>query len=100
MEALLTAFEVDQYPDVPLLASELGLSSETITNWFHNHRSRSNVKAPRSRSLCRSVSAGLPEIPSTKTADDSTELNTQLIATQVKKALQTHQIGQRVSFFN
>ena len=42
-EALRLAFALDPYPNVAtieFLASELGLSSRTITNWFHNHRMR------------------------------------------------------------
>ena len=42
-EALKVAFSMDPYPTpntIEFLASELGLSVRTITNWFHNHRMR------------------------------------------------------------
>lgn len=42
-EALRLAFALDPYPNIAtieFLAGELGLSSRTITNWFHNHRMR------------------------------------------------------------
>lgn len=42
-EALRLAFSMDPYPStatIEFLASELGLSVRTITNWFHNHRMR------------------------------------------------------------
>lgn len=42
-EALRLAFSMDSYPTqstIEFLASELALSSRTITNWFHNHRMR------------------------------------------------------------
>jgi homeobox protein cut-like len=42
-EALRLAFSMDSYPTqstIEFLAVELGLSSRTITNWFHNHRMR------------------------------------------------------------
>ena len=42
-EALRLAFSMDSYPTqstIEFLSSELGLSSKTITNWFHNHRMR------------------------------------------------------------
>lgn len=42
-EALKLAFSMDAYPTpatIEFLASELGLSVRTITNWFHNHRMR------------------------------------------------------------
>ncbi|KAF5286462.1 hypothetical protein FQR65_LT02229 [Abscondita terminalis] len=48
-EALRLAFALDPYPNVAtieFLASELGLSSRTITNWFHNHRMRLKQQAP------------------------------------------------------
>lgn len=48
-EALRLAFTLDPYPNVntiEFLASELGLSSRTITNWFHNHRMRLKQQAP------------------------------------------------------
>ncbi|KOB78089.1 DNA-binding protein SATB [Operophtera brumata] len=48
-EALRLAFALDPYPNMPtieFLASELGLSTRTITNWFHNHRMRLKQQAP------------------------------------------------------
>lgn len=48
-EALRLAFALDPYPNVAtieFLAGELGLSSRTITNWFHNHRMRLKQQAP------------------------------------------------------
>jgi homeobox protein cut-like len=48
-EALRLAFALDPYPNVAtieFLASELGLSSRTITNWFHNHRMRLKQQVP------------------------------------------------------
>lgn len=48
-EALRLAFTLDPYPNVAtieFLASELGLSSRTITNWFHNHRMRLKQQVP------------------------------------------------------
>ncbi|CAH1641325.1 unnamed protein product [Spodoptera littoralis] len=48
-EALRLAFALDPYPNMPtieFLAAELGLSSRTITNWFHNHRMRLKQQAP------------------------------------------------------
>ncbi|RWS17517.1 Homeobox protein cut-like protein [Dinothrombium tinctorium] len=42
-EALRLAFSMDPYPStatIEFLATELGLSVRTITNWFHNHRMR------------------------------------------------------------
>ncbi|XP_031330798.1 homeobox protein cut-like isoform X2 [Photinus pyralis] len=48
-EALRLAFALDPYPNVAtieFLATELGLSSRTITNWFHNHRMRLKQQAP------------------------------------------------------
>ena len=42
-EALLLAFALDPYPNMPaveFLCQELGLTHRTITNWFHNHRMR------------------------------------------------------------
>ncbi|KAG5894191.1 hypothetical protein JTB14_037755 [Gonioctena quinquepunctata] len=52
-EALRLAFALDPYPNVAtieFLASELGLSSRTITNWFHNHRMRLKQQVPHSLS--------------------------------------------------
>jgi len=46
------AFALDPYPNVTaieFLGRELGLSSRTITNWFHNHRMR--LKQQTSNSL-------------------------------------------------
>lgn len=48
-EALRLAFALDPYPNMPTieyLATELGLSTRTITNWFHNHRMRLKQQAP------------------------------------------------------
>ncbi|XP_074106793.1 homeobox protein, cut isoform X2 [Cotesia typhae] len=48
-EALRLAFALDPYPNVAtieFLASELALSSRTITNWFHNHRMRLKQQTP------------------------------------------------------
>ncbi|RVE51248.1 hypothetical protein evm_004052 [Chilo suppressalis] len=48
-EALRLAFALDPYPSMPtieFLAAELGLSTRTITNWFHNHRMRLKQQAP------------------------------------------------------
>ncbi|CAH1970420.1 unnamed protein product [Acanthoscelides obtectus] len=48
-EALRLAFALDPYPNVAtieFLAGELGLSSRTITNWFHNHRMRLKQQVP------------------------------------------------------
>lgn len=48
-EALRLAFALDPYPNVAtieFLASELGLSTRTITNWFHNHRMRLKQQVP------------------------------------------------------
>lgn len=48
-EALRIAFHLDPYPNVAtieFLASELGLSTRTITNWFHNHRMRLKQQIP------------------------------------------------------
>ncbi|XP_050353463.1 homeobox protein cut-like isoform X5 [Nymphalis io] len=48
-EALRLAFALDPYPNTPtieFLAAELGLSTRTITNWFHNHRMRLKQHAP------------------------------------------------------
>lgn len=48
-EALRLAFALDPYPNVAtieFLASELALSSRTITNWFHNHRMRLKQQVP------------------------------------------------------
>lgn len=48
-EALKLAFALDPYPSVAtieFLASELGLASRTITNWFHNHRMRLKQQSP------------------------------------------------------
>ncbi|CAB0029747.1 unnamed protein product [Trichogramma brassicae] len=56
-EALRLAFTLDAYPNVQtieFLAGELGLSSRTITNWFHNHRMRLKQQTPH----------GPPEPPS------------------------------------
>lgn len=50
-EALRLAFALDPYPNVAtieFLASELGLSTRTITNWFHNHRMRLKQQVPHS----------------------------------------------------
>lgn len=48
-EALRVAFTLDPYPNVSTieyLASELGLATRTITNWFHNHRMRLKQQIP------------------------------------------------------
>lgn len=48
-EALRLAFALDPYPNVStieFLANELGLSTRTITNWFHNHRMRLKQQVP------------------------------------------------------
>lgn len=48
-EALRLAFALDPYPNVQtieFLASELSLSTRTITNWFHNHRMRLKQQVP------------------------------------------------------
>lgn len=48
-EALRLAFALDPYPNVAtieFLATELALSSRTITNWFHNHRMRLKQQVP------------------------------------------------------
>lgn len=48
-EALRLAFALDPYPNVAtieFLASELVLSTRTITNWFHNHRMRLKQQVP------------------------------------------------------
>ncbi|XP_031626455.1 homeobox protein cut isoform X3 [Contarinia nasturtii] len=48
-EALRLAFALDPYPNVgtiEFLATELGLSTRTITNWFHNHRMRLKQQVP------------------------------------------------------
>ncbi len=48
-EALRLAFALDSYPSVAtieFLATELGLASRTITNWFHNHRMRLKQQSP------------------------------------------------------
>lgn len=48
-EALRLAFALDPYPNVAtieFLASELCLSTRTITNWFHNHRMRLKQQVP------------------------------------------------------
>lgn len=48
-EALRLAFTLDPYPNVAtieFLANELGLSTRTITNWFHNHRMRLKQQVP------------------------------------------------------
>lgn len=48
-EALRLAFTLDPYPNVgtiEFLATELGLSTRTITNWFHNHRMRLKQQVP------------------------------------------------------
>lgn len=50
-EALRLAFTLDSYPSVAtieFLATELGLASRTITNWFHNHRMRLKQQSPHS----------------------------------------------------
>ena len=47
-EALKLAFTLDSYPNantIEYLANELGLSSQTISNWFHNHRMRLKQQA-------------------------------------------------------
>lgn len=52
-EALRLAFALDPYPNVAtieFLAAELGLSSRTITNWFHNHRMRLKQQVPHGMS--------------------------------------------------
>lgn len=48
-EALRLAFALDPYPNVgtiEFLATELNLSTRTITNWFHNHRMRLKQQVP------------------------------------------------------
>lgn len=48
-EALRLAFALDPYPNVAtieFLATELTLSTRTITNWFHNHRMRLKQQVP------------------------------------------------------
>lgn len=48
-EALRLAFALDPYPNVAtieFLATELALSTRTITNWFHNHRMRLKQQVP------------------------------------------------------
>lgn len=48
-EALRLAFALDPYPNmatIEFLATELGLSTRTITNWFHNHRMRLKQQVP------------------------------------------------------
>lgn len=55
-EALRLAFNLDPYPNVAtieFLANELGLSSRTITNWFHNHRMRLKQQVPHGDSAPR-----------------------------------------------
>lgn len=50
-EALRLAFALDPYPNmatIEFLATELGLSTRTITNWFHNHRMRLKQQVPHS----------------------------------------------------
>ncbi|KAJ8681075.1 hypothetical protein QAD02_016862 [Eretmocerus hayati] len=52
-EALRLAFALDPYPNVAtieFLANELGLSTRTITNWFHNHRMRLKQQSPHGQS--------------------------------------------------
>lgn len=52
-EALRLAFTLDPYPNmatIEFLAGELGLSSRTITNWFHNHRMRLKQQVPHGMS--------------------------------------------------
>jgi len=59
-EALKLAFSMDSYPTqstIEFLATELGLSTRTITNWFHNHRMR------------------LKQIPSGASSDPDSSLN-------------------------
>lgn len=59
-EALKLAFSMDSYPTqstIEFLATELGLSTRTITNWFHNHRMR------------------LKQIPSGGSSDPDSSLN-------------------------
>jgi len=55
-EALRLAFNLDPYPNIAtieFLANELGLSSRTITNWFHNHRMRLKQQTPHSDNQSR-----------------------------------------------
>nr|XP_018911526.1 PREDICTED: homeobox protein cut isoform X2 [Bemisia tabaci] len=50
-EALKLAYTLDPYPSlstIEFLASELQLTSRTISNWFHNHRMRLKQQSPQS----------------------------------------------------
>ena len=62
-EALRLAFALDPYPNVAaieFLGRELGLSSRTITNWFHNHRMR--LKQQTSNPLVQGKSRFFPSL--------------------------------------
>uniref|UniRef100_A0A1I7YVQ2 Homeobox protein cut-like n=1 Tax=Steinernema glaseri TaxID=37863 RepID=A0A1I7YVQ2_9BILA len=46
-EALLMVYQHDQHPSAKMieqLADKLKLSSRTVTNWFHNHRTRQKAR--------------------------------------------------------
>ena len=48
--ALREAFQRDSYPNQPTLerlASELGVGTKTVVNWFHNHRMRAKQQQVR-----------------------------------------------------
>ena len=62
--ALREAFQKDSYPNqatLESLASELGVGTKTVVNWFHNHRMRAKQQQVRAlhshstRGLCKHV---------------------------------------------
>jgi len=63
-KALREAFQKDSYPNqatLESLASELGVGTKTVVNWFHNHRMRAKQQQVRAlhshstRGLCKHV---------------------------------------------
>ncbi|XP_051749896.1 homeobox protein cut-like 2 isoform X2 [Ctenopharyngodon idella] len=113
-DALRAAYQLEPYPSqytIERLASQLGLQSSTVSNWFYNYRSRirrdgltepvqtRTVQSPARTSPVSSSLVPIKQEPSDPEMEDDTQRHTRVsVAVQAVTSVKTEKVEDPASF--
>ncbi|XP_051750732.1 homeobox protein cut-like 2 isoform X2 [Ctenopharyngodon idella] len=113
-DALRAAYQLEPYPSqytIERLASQLGLQTSTVSNWFYNYRSRirrdgltepvqtRTVQSPASTSPVSSSLVPIKQEPSDPEMEDDTQRHTRVsVAVQAVTSVKTEKVEDPASF--
>ncbi|KAK9975445.1 hypothetical protein ABG768_023486 [Culter alburnus] len=113
-DALRAAYQLEPYPSqytIERLASQLGLQTSTVSNWFYNYRSRirrdglteplqtRTVQSPASTSPVSSSLVPIKQEPSDPEMEDDTQRHTRVsVAVQAVTSVKTEKVEDLASF--